>query len=462
MEFEVTTPLFAHQKTAVEKLWKVRVNGLYMGMGTGKSLTVLEMARLRQDKISKIIVFCPVSLKRNFFEQVSKHTTASAVIVNDRHNTVHDLPNVDIYIIGTESMSSSNRTVLIVRDLIDEHSFVIVDESTDIKGHDSKRTLRLTHLCGITRYRTIMTGTPLTQGAVDLYAQMRFLSPKILGFRSFYSFAANHIKYSKHFKGMISSCFDVDVLAHKIAPYVYQVRKEDCLDLPPKIYGDNYYFSLTEDQERDYSIVRYKLLEKIQMDEVHSTDIFECYTNLQKIVSGYNTVDGKLVEYADHRRIESLLEAIESIPENEKVIIWCKYTYSVKKITRELGEENVALHYGEMSEKQKDKSIADFQSVNGKRFLVSTQMTAGRGLTLNEANHVIFYEHTFKYSEREQSEDRCHRIGQEKPVLYMNIYSHSGIENKIRECLDKKGDLLADFVNEIASLNDMELEDECL
>lgn len=456
MDFKVTTPLFAHQKSAVEKLWKVRVNGLYMGMGTGKSLTVLEMARLRQEKISKIIVFCPVSLKRNFYEQVSKHTTASAVIVNDRHNTVHDLPNVDIYIIGTESMSSSNRTVLIVRDLIDENSFVIVDESTDIKGHDSKRTLRLTHLCGITRYRTIMTGTPLTQGAVDLYAQMRFLSPKILGYRSFYSFAANHLEYSERFKGMISGYLGVDVLANKIAPYVYQVTKEECLDLPPKIYGNNYYFFLTEDQERDYGIVRYKLLEKIQMDDVRSIDIFECYTNLQKIVSGYNTVDGKLVEYADHRRIDSLLEAIESIPETEKVIIWCKYTYSVNKITQELGAENVALHYGEMSEKQKDKSIAEFRT--NKRFFVSTQMTAGRGLTLNEANHVIFYEHTFKYADRLQSEDRCHRIGQEKPVVYLNIYSYSGIENKIRECLEKKGDLLADFVDEIAGLNNMELE----
>lgn len=456
MDFKVTTPLFAHQKSAVEKLWKVRVNGLYMGMGTGKSLTVLEMARLRQEKISKIIVFCPVSLKRNFYEQVSKHTTASAVIVNERHNTVHDLPNVDIYIIGTESMSSSNRTVLIVRDLIDENSFVIVDESTDIKGHDSKRTLRLTHLCGITRYRTIMTGTPLTQGAVDLYAQMRFLSPKILGYRSFYSFAANHLEYSERFKGMISGYLGVDVLANKIAPYVYQVTKEECLDLPPKIYGNNYYFFLTEDQERDYGIVRYKLLEKIQMDDVRSIDIFECYTNLQKIVSGYNTVDGKLVEYADHRRIDSLLEAIESIPETEKVIIWCKYTYSVNKITRELGEENVALHYGEMSEKQKDKSIAEFRT--NKRFFVSTQMTAGRGLTLNEANHVIFYEHTFKYADRLQSEDRCHRIGQEKPVVYMNIYSYSGIEDKIRKCLEKKGDLLADFVDEIAGLNEMELE----
>lgn len=457
MRYEVTTPLFAYQQLAVDKLRPLKVNGLYMDMGTGKSLTVLKMAQLRQEKISKVVVFTPVSLKKNFAEQACKHTTANACIINDKMSSIADVPQADIYIIGIESISSSNRMVMIARDLIDDDCYIIVDESTYIKGHDSKRTLRLTHLSSRSRYRTIMTGTPLTQGAVDLYAQMRFLSHKILGYRSFYSFAAKHIEYSDKYKGMIDRCLDVDLIAEKIAPYVFQITKDECLDLPHKIYGNDHYFDLTADQEHDYFIIREKLLDAIRQDNVRSIDIFECYTNLQKVVSGYNVVDGQLIEY-EHSRIDTLLDAIDLIPEGEKVIIWCKYVYSIKAIAKALGDHNVALHFGEMSEKQKQASIEDFR--NHKRFFVSTAQTGGHGLTLNEASYVIFYENEFKYSMRLQAEDRCHRIGQDKHVTYMNIYSYSGIEKKIKDALDKKSNLLADFVEGIEYHKNKELEHE--
>jgi len=107
---------------------------------------------------------------------------------------------------------------------------VICDESSYIKGHSAIRTNRITYISSRAKYRLALTGTPISQGVEDLFAQMRFLSPKILGYRSFYSFAANHLEYSDKYPGMVVRAHNLEYIAAKIQPYVYQVTKEECLD----------------------------------------------------------------------------------------------------------------------------------------------------------------------------------------------------------------------------------------
>src|SRR5690606_3131865 len=133
----------------------------------------------------------------------------------------------------------------------DSDTFVIVDESGYIKGHAARRSVRIAELSARSRYRLLLTGTPLTQGVEDLWSQMRFLSKEILGYESFYSFARSHLEYSEKYPGMIVGTRHVDRLAERIAPFVYQVTKEECLDLPPKLY-DSLYFDLTPEQGAAY------------------------------------------------------------------------------------------------------------------------------------------------------------------------------------------------------------------
>ena len=207
------TPLLSHQGDAVAKQLPTKVGGLFMEMGTGKSRTAIELARLRQEKIDRVAWFCPVSLKETVKQEILKHTFTNedGIHVFDDKTEDDNLPNMFWHIIGIESVGSSNRVTLAVNKLIDERTLVIVDESQYIKGHKAKRTERLTLICSRARYRLILTGTPLSQGVVDLYAQMRFLSPKILGYASFYSFAANHLEYSDKYKGMIVRAHNTDI-----------------------------------------------------------------------------------------------------------------------------------------------------------------------------------------------------------------------------------------------------------
>lgn len=447
------TDLLPHQVPAVEKLLPIKLGALFMDMGTGKTRCAIELAVRRQARTSKVVWFCPVSLKLTIATEIRKHSAGEDIYIFDDTTSAYSLPDAFWYIVGIESMSQSDRVVLAVDRLVDSDTFVIVDESSYIKWHASLRTKRITEIGQRARYRLLLTGTPISQGVVDLYAQMRFLSPEILGYNSFYSFASTHLEYSTQRPGLIVRSHGVDVLAERIAPFVYQVTKEECMDLPEKLY-DHIYCDLTPEQLAAYWQAKEEILGKaLDLDDISSTIIFELFTALQQIVSGYWNRDGKLLEFPQHR-LEALQQAIASIPETSKIIIWCKYVYSVRKIAELLPD--AALYYGELNERERSRELERFRG-DGCRYLVATQATGGHGLTLNEANYHIFYENEFKYSHRLQAEDRSHRIGQTRPVTYIDIVSDSGIDSRIQKAIAKKEDVVKAFRREVQRTREVQI-----
>lgn len=444
-----------------------RIGGLFMEQGTGKTRCVIELAKLRAHKLSKVIIFCPVSLKRVWRDEILKHTNCApgSIHIFDGHTSERRLPIAFWYIVGIESMSASNRVALTVNALMDDKAFAVVDESTYIKGHRSMRTARLTAYAELARYRLIMTGTPLTNGVVDLFAQMRFLSPKILGYKSFYSFANNHLEYSKKYKGMIVRALNTEVLAEKIGPYVYQVTKAECLDLPDKIYKRRY-FDRTHSQVCAYEQAKRELL-GIDSDnyEAMTYAIFRLFTALQQITSGFwsrrEDEDATLecVEFS-HRRLGCLTDVLHEIPANEKVVIWAKYHYDIAGIARTLANEfpdqPAAFFHGNLSERERNEQLDRFR--RDARFFVATPSCGGHGLTLNEAAHHVFYNNGFKFSERLQSEDRSHRIGQIRPVIYWDIICSDTIDERIISALANKEDVANSFRREVEKVKGEKLK----
>lgn len=450
------TELLPHQTDAVSKVLPSRIGALFMEMGTGKSRTAIELVHRRQSKIDRVIWFCPVSLKETVRQEILKHTDCADTeicVFDDRVNELN-IPRALWYIVGIESMSSSNRVVLTTNKLITQRTMVILDESSYIKGHRAMRTQRITYLCQKARYRLILTGTPLSQGVVDLFSQMRFLSPKILGYDSFYSFAANHLEYSEKFHGMIVRSHNTEYLAAKIQPYVYQVTKKECMKLPNKLY-ETRYFGMRYDQKCYYEEAKEELLAEIAEDDFDSVAIFRLFSILQQIVSGFWNRRIKKGVYEklefNHCRLETLMDTIADIPVDEKVIIWAKYRHDIEEISRAL-RGKVACFYGDLSEKKRAEEVARFRDTA--RFFLATQSCGGHGLTLNEAHHVIFYNNAFKYSERLQAEDRCHRIGQKHKVTYIDIQCSGSIDDRIADALATKGNVVEKFKAEVDKVKD--------
>jgi len=351
---DTTTALMPHQIPAIAKMLPSKVGALFMDLGTGKTRTTIEIAKIRQEKYDRLFWFCPVSLKETIAQEWRKHTDlpSSLIKVWDDKVSNDNIPEQAIvHIIGIESMSSSARVVLAYKAMVTEKSFVIVDESSYIKGHNSKRTERITALSAIARYRLILTGTPFTQGAVDLFAQMSFLSKKILGYSSFYSFAANHLEYEtkvndygrKVQTSRIIRTHNAEYLAAKIAPYVYQVSKDECLDLPDKLY-ETRYFSMSDEQCERYDQAKHEILLDLEYEDWSSIAIFHLFSALQSIICGFwtrtvpETKEKEHLTFA-HKRIDLLMSTIASIADTEQIIIWAKYRHAIEEVNNPLLKE---------------------------------------------------------------------------------------------------------------------------
>lgn len=454
--FATTTDLMPHQVPAVDRMTAMTVGGLFMDMGTGKTRCAIELACIRQRRISRIVWFCPVSLKTTAVHEILKHTDVSReqIYVFDDDTTSRTIPNATWYIVGLESISGSDRVTLAANALVDRDTMVVVDESSYIKGHASKRTRRVTHMAKRARYRLILTGTPISQGVEDLYAQMMFLDQRILGYSSFYSFAANHLEYHPDYPGLVVRAHNTDWLAAKIQPYVYQVTKDECLDLPPKLH-DSRYFRMTQGQRELYEQAKWDILMSVESyDEIETYTLFRLFTALQQITCGFWNRNGAELIECDHYRVDVLDELIGSLPQDEQMIVWSRFRYSVGQIVDRLeqvyGSDSVAQLHGGISDR--DREIQRFR--DGARFLVATQATGGHGLTLNEARYAVFYANGFKYSDRIQAEDRNHRIGQDKKITYIDLVCSGSIDERIQAALSEKENVARAFRRDLDRVKD--------
>lgn len=429
-----------------------RVAGLFMEMGLGKTRTAIELLRRRQHRIDHVVWCCPVSLKETIAGEWRKHTTIAdtAIYVFDDTTSERTCPQVPVYIVGLESISSSRRVVLTLNSLITSRSCVVVDESSYIKGHRAARTQRITLMSERARYRLILTGTPLSQGVEDLFAQMRFLSPQILGYRSFYSFANNHLEYSTKHRGLIVRAHNTGLLASKIAPYVYQVTKAEVLDLPKKIAAQRYVRLRTE-QRIAYQQAKEELLLSVEDEEITSYHLFRLFTALQQIVCGFWNRQGERLHFP-HDRLAVMLASIGQMPPDARVIIWAKYRQCIEDICGALDPAQTTQWHGGLNERQRAAELDRWRA--GARYFVATPSTGGHGITLNEASYVVFYTNGFKYSERIQAEDRCHRIGQNKSVTYVDITAEGTIDDRIQAALARKENLLDSFRRKIDQVKD--------
>lgn len=453
----LTSMPMAHQVAAFEKMLPSRVGALFMDMGTGKSLVVIMLALARREKISRVIWCCPVSLKRNTARQIFAHTNATddSVFMFDDKVTDADLPEAGWCIVGLESIGSSDRVVMALNKLIDDQTMLVVDESSYIKGHRAKRTRRLVLMGKRARYRMVLNGTPISQGIEDLYSQMHFLSNKILGYRSWYSFQRAHLEWSEKFKGKIDRRRGEDYLSQRMAPYVYQVTKDECLDLPKKMPATARYVDLTNQQFELYEKAKERFEnEVISLEEEDGMGIivYRLFGALQAIANGVVPAGfeghGSSI---NNRKVDEQLRVLRQLDRKHNVV-WCRYQANVKQLADAMADEMpevpVFAYYGVMNERQRDDNLQAWVDKGG--VFLGTASCGGYGLNeLVEADYATFFSNSFKYSERLQAEDRLHRPGQVRNVGYVDIWARCGIERRIERSINRKGDALDAFRKEL-------------
>ena len=440
------TALYPHQAQAVDKLLGLRIGALYMEMGTGKTRTALEFIhrRLTAGKIRRVLWLCPCSVKGNLLRDIDKHAENAACIRVE----------------GIESLSGSARLAADLHAWCGEDTMLIVDESNLVKNPRALRTRRITSVAGLCRYRMILNGTPISRTEADLYAQWYLLDWRVLGYQSYWSFAANHLEYDERFRGRIRRVLNADYLTDKISPYTYTVRKADCLQLPEKITR-SWEFELTRDQQRHYVWARDAYLSLLVEDEerIGSAAIYRTFTALQQVCSGRRIISHPMEPIRhesffpapeDNPRIQALLSTVDTL--EGKCVVWCRYDHEIRDVSRALRKYgSVAEFTGRLSYRERLRSLADFEG--GTRFLVANKVCAGYGLNLQHCSQMIYYNNDWDYATRAQSEDRLHRIGQGRNVIIWDICAEAGIDRRILDCLYRKESMVESFRREVRAKN---------
>lgn len=447
------TKLYKYQSKAVDKLSKLKVGALYMEQGTGKTRTALEIIKnkMSKGKVEVVLWLCPCSVKNNLREDIEKHTGQKPSENN-------------IIIKGIESLSSSDRLYLQLLELVKSYKvYLIVDESNLVKNKLAIRTERIITISSFCKYKMILNGTPISKNEADLFAQWYILDWRILGYKSFYSFAANHLEYKKVrlpsgkeiTTDQIIRVLNVDYLTEKIAPYMYQIKKDEVLkELKPKEYHMRY-FCLDDLQEEEYELTKELFL--FNVVDWRSETIFKLFSALQHITSGKRVLSApekrmrteKMYTWENNPRIQCLKRTLENIGE-DKCIIFAKYQDEINDIALLLQSENKSYieFTGKISQKKRQENREKFK--NDVQFMLANKQCGAYGLNLQFCHNIIFYSNDFDLATRLQAEDRVHRIGQEKTVNIYDICCEYTIDVFIANCLQNKSNLLDSFKKQIS------------
>ena len=471
MFYKFKTKPYAHQLKALEMSWNKEVFAYFMEMGTGKSKVLLDNAAMLFDKgkINSVLIVAPKGVYKNWYdseipEHLPKHIDRNVVLWNamitkEQKSKLDSLfeqnfTKLQIFIMNVEALSTRKGLDFAHQFLNVKKALFAVDESTTIKNPQAKRTRNIIQLSKLGKYRRILTGSPVTKSPLDLYTQCYFLDPYLLDHSSYYAFRTRYaIMKTMNFSGrsvqIVTGYHNLAELSKKLEFFSYRVLKDDCLDLPPKTYMKRI-IQLTPEQKKVYAEMKKTALATLNGKTITTMNVITQLMRLQQITCGHFKADDDSMQNIKSNRITELMDVLEEV--EGKAIIWAHWRHDIDTIVESIENKypgSVVTYYGDTTTEDRQKAIKKIQDPESKvRFLVGTPQTGGYGITLTGASTMIYYSNGYDLEKRQQSEARIDRIGQEKPMTYIDILAEDTIDEKIVKSLRKKINIATEIMGE--------------
>jgi SNF2 family DNA or RNA helicase len=405
MNYKFKSKPFAHQSKALEMSWNKEVFAYFMEMGTGKSKVLIDNICMLYNagKINGALIIAPKGVYKNWFDsEIPNHmpdyiekkiglwrTDPNAKELKPLFSTGAEL---HILIMNVEAFSTKKGVLFAHKFLSCHNALIGIDESTTIKNPNAKRTKSILSLKPLSKFRRILTGSPVTKSPLDLFSQCQFLDSWLLNQSSYYAFRTRYavcrkINVSGRQVEIVVGYRNLGELSEKVKPFSYRVLKDDCLDLPPKTYTKRI-IELSDEQKKVYKTMKEKAIAFLNGKMVSTATVITQLMRLHQITCGHFKSDDGTIQELKNNRIDQLMEILEEV--EGKAVIWAHYRYDiqaiVKSISKKYGENSVVTYYGDTSTDDRQKAITKIQDKDSSvRFIVGTPQTGGYGITLTGA-----------------------------------------------------------------------------
>ena len=461
MNYKFKTKPYKHQLDALQDSWDKENFAYFMEMGTGKSKVLLDNAAMLYDKgkINGLLIIAPKGVYKNWYDSevpthLPDHIFKKMVLwkTSDKSKKQQQLLNTlfetgsefHILLMNVEAFSKGDGAAFAYKFLSCHNAMVAIDESTTIKTPTSNRTKNILALREHAKYRRILTGSPVTKSPLDLFSQCEFLDPWLLGHTSYWTFKARYavtrkIQVQGRQVEIVVGYRNLGELSEKIQPFSKRVLKDDCLDLPKKTFM-KHVVEMTKEQKKVYKQMKEEAIAYLDGKVLSSATVMTQLMRLHQITCGHFTPDDGEIKNLPCNRMTELMDILENV--HGKAVIWSHYTHDVRRIIEEIkrvyGEDSVVDYFGQTTSEERSKNIKRFQSDDKCRFFVGTTHTGGYGITLTAASTMIYFSNGYDLEKRQQSEARIDRIGQEKPMTYIDIISEDTVDDRIVKALRSK------------------------
>ena len=471
MNYKFKTKPYAHQLVALEKSVEEKEYGYFMEMGTGKSKVLVDNMAMLYDKgkINGALIIAPKGVYNNWYSsEIPTHlashikpkmvlwTASTSKAKEKEYQTLFETGfDLHVLIMNVEAFSTKKGEEFAYKFLKSHKTLMVVDESTTIKTPTSKRTKAILKLSKNAEYRRILTGSPVTKSPLDLYSQCAFLNENLLDHASYYSIRNRYAHMvERNFGGrrvqIVGNYQRLDELEDILKKFSYRVLKEDCLDLPDKIYIKRN-VELTDEQSKAYTTMKSAALALLDGKMATAPHVLTQMMRLHQITCGHLKNDDGTITELKNNRLNELLDLLDEI--EGKAIIWANYIHDIEHITKAIkkkyGDNSIVQYYGAIDANERQEGIKKFQDEESPaRFFIGNPQTGGYGITLTAASTVIYYSNGYDLEKRLQSEDRAHRIGQKKSVTYVDFMAEKTVDEKIVKALRKKINIASEILGD--------------
>lgn len=477
-KFNFKTKPMSQQQEALDKSHTLKYFAFFMEAGTGKSKIMLDEARWAYDtgRINVMFIVCPNGIQQNWIlDQVPEHLAgeyaaayySSGMKADERKEWEAAIATTDklrVLAINYDQLLNKKQYEWIKKFFRANDVLMVLDESHDIKTPSAKRTRACINLGEQAIARRIATGTPAPNGPMDLYSQLKFLSPDITGHSTYTGFKAEHAiiqrvdlnvdpgTNKRDYFDKIIGYRGLKELDERIAPFIYRKKLRDCVDLPDLIHT-NFYVQLSPQQDRMYKELKamaatsikdspegmtadQRIIWYVDNVDVMAQNVLTKLVRMQQTLAGYVKDDDGTIHAIENNRVADLVRLIESI--DGKIIIWCQGTTELEAIAERLSKQyKVATYYGKTKQQARTEARISFQE-GDVRIFIGQPRAGGVGITLTAAAHMIWYTTGYSLKDYMQAQGRFERIGQTQNMVVHHMVSRGTLDTKILRVLESK------------------------